>query len=131
MPADLRSLSVLLIVSLDSSINGFLGRDSVGNGVEFRWLARASGLAPVDHVAVIPAVRVERQAAKLPTIRLYDLRHTAATLMLAAGVNAKVASERLGHSTIVLTMDTYSHVLPDMQQDAVDRVDRLLANASA
>ncbi len=70
-------------------------------------------------------------AAKLPKIRLYDLRHTAATLMLAAGVNPKVASERLGHSTIVLTMDTYSHVLPDMQQDAVDRVDRLLANASA
>ena len=70
-------------------------------------------------------------AASLPKIRLYDLRHTAATLMLAAGVNPKVASERLGHSTIVLTMDTYSHVLPDMQQDAVDRVDRLLANASA
>lgn len=69
--------------------------------------------------------------AGLPIIRLYDLRHTAATLMLAAGVNPKVASERLGHSTIVLTMDTYSHVLPDMQQDAVDRVDRLLANASA
>lgn len=71
------------------------------------------------------------EAAGLPKIRLYDLRHTAATLMLAAGVNPKVASERLGHSTIVLTMDTYSHVLPDMQQDAVDRVNRLLANASA
>jgi len=71
------------------------------------------------------------QAAALPTIRLYDLRHTAATLMLSAGVNPKVASERLGHSTIVLTMDIYSHVLPDMQQDAVDRVDRLLASAGA
>lgn len=71
------------------------------------------------------------RSAGLKEIRLYDLRHTAATLMLAAGVNPKVASERLGHSTIVLTMDTYSHVLPDMQQDAVDRVDRLLASVSA
>jgi integrase len=69
-------------------------------------------------------------AAGLPTIRLYDLRHTAATLMLSAGVNPKVASERLGHSTITLTMDTYSHVLPDMQQDAIDRVDALLRTAS-
>ena len=69
------------------------------------------------------------RAAGLRVIRLYDLRHTAATLMLSAGVNPKVASERLGHSTIVLTMDTYSHVLPDMQQDAVARVDRLLAGA--
>jgi hypothetical protein len=43
----------------------------------------------------------------------------------------KVASERMGRSTIVLTMDTCSHVSPDVQQDAVDRVDRLLANASA
>ena len=43
--------------------------------------------------------------------------------MLAAGVNPKVASERLGHSTIVLTMDTHIPVLPDMQQDADDRVD--------
>lgn len=70
------------------------------------------------------------RTAELPMIRFYDLRHTAATLMLSAGVNPKVASERLGHSTIVLTMDTYSHVLPDMQQDAVDRVDRLLALSS-
>ena len=46
--------------------------------------------------------------------------------MLANGENAKVASERLGHSTIVLTLDTYSHVLPDMQQAAADRIESLL-----
>jgi integrase len=68
-------------------------------------------------------------AAGVPRIRLYDLRHTAASLMLAADVNAKVTSERLGHSTIVLTMDTYSHVMPGMQVDAVAKVDRLLAAA--
>jgi site-specific recombinase XerD len=46
------------------------------------------------------------------------LRHTTATLLLQANVNAKVISERLGYSAIVLTLDTYSHVLPNMQQDA-------------
>ena len=50
--------------------------------------------------------------------KFHDLRHTAATLMLGAGVHPKVVSERLGHATIAITLDTYSHVLPDMQRDA-------------
>jgi len=58
--------------------------------------------------------------------RLYDLRHTHATLLLTNGENPKVAAERLGHSTIVLTLDTYSHVLPDMQQQAAERIENLL-----
>ena len=65
-------------------------------------------------------------AAKLPQIRLYDLRHTCATLLLIAEENPKVVSERLGHSTIVLTLDTYSHVLPTMQQGATNRLEKLL-----
>ena len=64
--------------------------------------------------------------AELTGFNLYSLRHTHATLLLANGENAKVASERLGHSTIVLTLDTYSHVLPDMQQGAADRIETLL-----
>jgi len=64
--------------------------------------------------------------AKLPRIRLYDLRHTCATLLLIAEENPKVVSERLGHSTIVLTLDTYSHVLPTMQQGATARLEKLL-----
>ena len=64
--------------------------------------------------------------AKLPLIRLYDLRHTCATLLLIAEENPKVVSERLGHSTIVLTLDTYSHVLPTMQQNASARLEKLL-----
>ena len=55
-------------------------------------------------------------AAKLPNVRLYDLRHTCATLLLLADENAKVVSERLGHSSVTLTLDTYSHVLPTMQK---------------
>jgi integrase len=59
-------------------------------------------------------------------IRLYDLRHTCATLLLAANENPKVVSERLGHATIVLTLDTYSHVLPSMQKGATDKLENLL-----
>jgi integrase len=67
--------------------------------------------------------------AELPdTLRLYDLRHTCATLLLAANENPKVVSERLGHASITLTMDVYSHVLPDMQQGASDKLESLLFN---
>lgn len=64
--------------------------------------------------------------AGLPQIRLYDLRHSCATLLLIAEENPKVVSERLGHSTIVLTLDTYSHVLPTLQQASTARLERLL-----
>lgn len=59
-------------------------------------------------------------------IRLYDLRHTCATLLLSAGKSPKVIAERLGHSTVVLTLDTYSHVLPSMQKDATDELEQML-----
>jgi len=62
----------------------------------------------------------------LPRIRLHDLRHTHATLLLKAGVPIKVVSERLGHSTPAFTMTTYQHVLPGMQRDAADTFASLL-----
>ncbi len=52
------------------------------------------------------------------TVRLYDLRHANATVMLAAGVHPKVASERLGHAGVTLFMDTYSHLLPELEAGA-------------
>ncbi|MGI8670276.1 MAG: site-specific integrase [Aridibacter sp.] len=64
--------------------------------------------------------------AELPNIRLYDLRHTTATLLLSAGENPKVVSERLGHASVVLALDTYSHVLPTMQQDATKKLGNIL-----
>ncbi len=66
------------------------------------------------------------QKAELPQIRLYDLRHTHATLLLMAEENPKVVAERLGHSTIVLTLDTYSYVLPTMQKNATDKLEKML-----
>jgi integrase len=64
--------------------------------------------------------------AELPSIRLYDLRHTAATISLAAGVPAKVVSEQLGHASVGFTLDVYSHVLPHMQDAAAELVQALL-----
>jgi integrase len=65
----------------------------------------------------------------LRRIRLHDLRHTHATHMLAAGVHPKIAQERLGHSSIDVTMDLYSHTMPGMQAEAADRVDAALRAA--
>jgi integrase len=66
------------------------------------------------------------RAVGLEPMRLYDLRHTAATLALAAGVSAKVVSEQLGHASSAFTLDCYSHVLPHMQTEAAMRVESLL-----
>jgi len=64
--------------------------------------------------------------AGLPEIRFHDLRHTSATLLLAQGVHPKIVLERLGHSTIAMTLDTYSHVLPTLQREAADRLGDLV-----
>lgn len=64
--------------------------------------------------------------AGVPRIRPYDLRHCCATFLLAAGVHPKVVAERLGHSSVNLTLTTYSHVLPTLQQDAAETLGRLL-----
>ena len=61
-----------------------------------------------------------------PEFRLYDLRHSCATLLLFADEHPKVVSERLGHASIVLTLDTYSHVLRTMQRQATDRLQEIL-----
>jgi integrase len=64
--------------------------------------------------------------AGVPVIRIHDLRHTSATLMLANNVHPKIVQERLGHANISMTLDRYSHVTMDMQRDAADRLDDLV-----
>ncbi|HBN95851.1 MAG TPA: hypothetical protein DDZ66_06090 [Firmicutes bacterium] len=66
----------------------------------------------------------------LPNIRLHDLRHTYATLMLQEGVHPKIVSERLGHSSIQITLNTYSSVLPDLQSEAAQKLDKALFGKS-
>jgi integrase len=73
--------------------------------------------------------RYWRQAVKksmLPQIRLHDLRHTHATLALQAGIHPKVVSERLGHATVSITLDTYSHAIPAMQEEAAALIAELV-----
>jgi integrase len=73
--------------------------------------------------------RYWRQAVKksmLPQIRLHDLRHTHATLALQAGIHPKVVSERLGHATVSITLDTYSHAIPAMQEEAAALIAQLV-----
>jgi integrase len=68
-------------------------------------------------------VRLLAKAPALPRVRFHDLRHSHATHMLAGGVHPKIAQERLGHSSVGITLDLYSHVLPGMQEDAAAKVD--------
>ena len=65
--------------------------------------------------------------AGLPEIRFHDLRHTCATLLLGRNVNPKIVSEMLGHATIAITLDTYSHVLPNMQEHAAAALEDALS----
>ncbi len=71
------------------------------------------------------------KAAPVPRIRLHDLRHTWATLALRAGVHPKIVQERLGHATIAITLDLYSHAMPDMQEDAAELVASLVDGEAA
>jgi integrase len=64
----------------------------------------------------------------LPDIRFHDLRHTCASLLLSQGVHPKVVQERLGHETISVTLDTYSHVLPGLQEEAAQKIEKALGH---
>ncbi|WP_245574320.1 site-specific integrase [Desulfovirgula thermocuniculi] len=71
------------------------------------------------------AFKLSIRRAGVPEIRFHDLRHTHATFLLRKGVHPKVVAERLGHSSVSITLDTYSHVLPDTQAEAVRVMEEL------
>lgn len=81
---------------------------------------------PLRQKAVKRAFRKLLAIAGIRSVRLYDLRHTAATLGIAAGVSVKVISDQLGHASISFTLERYSHVLPSIQDEAAAKVERLL-----
>lgn len=86
--------------------------------------------SPLKPDYVSHTLRKLLKKCNLPLIRFHDLRHTHATLLLMQGVNVKVVSERLGHSKVDMTMDTYQHVLPNMQEEAALKLeDALFKNA--
>ena len=83
---------------------------------------------PLNPTKVSKAFRKLVDQTDLARIRLHDLRHTHATLALQAGIHPKIVSERLGHSTISLILDVYSHAVPNMQEEAAQRIGDLIFN---
>jgi integrase len=73
--------------------------------------------------------RIKKRSGVREDLRFHDLRHTCATLLLREGVNVKVVSEMLGHASVLVTLNTYSHVLPDMQDSATDAMEAALGSA--
>ena len=81
---------------------------------------------PVDPASLTRRFQKQVNNIGLPFLRFHDLRHTHATMLIQQNVNAKVISERLGHSSIQITLDRYSHVLPSMQQQVADKLDEII-----
>ena len=91
--------------------------------------ARADG-APIQPRSLTHEfTRLINRTKDIPRVRFHDLRHSHATQLLLAGVDPKVAQERLGHSTIGVTLDLYSHVTATMQEDAAARIDAAFRSA--
>ena len=86
---------------------------------------------PLHPWHVSKAFQNHLKAAALPTIPLHGLRHSYATLALSSGVNPRIVSGRLGHSTVALTLDVYSHVLPQQDRDAAEAIADLLPVSSS
>jgi integrase len=95
-------------------------------GHDTHVFAQADGAPIQPNSLTHEFVRILALAKALPRIRFHDLRHSHATHLLANGVHPKIAQERLGHSSVGITLDLYSHVLPGMQADAAAKVDAAL-----
>jgi len=127
------------IVALPSLVVEELARHRVRQAEELLKLGvRQNGdtllVLREDGVPLKPSSLTHRFAeiivkSDLPRIRFHDLRHSHATHLLSAGVHPKIAQERLGHSTVGITLDLYSHVLPGMQEDAAGKVDSAIRAA--
>jgi integrase-like protein len=103
----------------------WLGPDYRDNGLVF---ARPTG-EPIRPNSLSPAFAKLVQRAGLPQVRYHDLRHSHASQLLKIGTNPKIVSERLGHATVGLTLDTYSHVLSGVQEHAVEQFDAAMRAA--
>ena len=82
---------------------------------------------PMEAREVTRILHANLRKAELPSVRMHDLRHTAATLLLAQGVDVRTIMEELGHPQISLTLNTYAHVMPALQADAAAKMDAALA----
>jgi integrase len=101
-------------------------RSACEEWVETGYIFTTEDGQPLDPHRISKAFERHLREAALPRIPLHGLRHTYATLALSSGVNPRIVSGRLGHSTVALTLDIYSHVLPQADQEAADRIAALV-----
>jgi len=106
---------------------GLSDGDQEGDGTALVF-GRPDG-RPRDPDTVTHQFRVEAERAGMPRIRFHDLRHTHATIALQAAINPKVVQERLGRASVKVTLDTYTHVLPPLHQEAAARIAALVDGA--
>jgi len=125
------SLPARVVKSLtDHRVRQLESRLAVGARWQDRELVFTTATGtPLERRSVTRRFKAVLATHGLPAIRIHDLRHSCATLLLAQGVNPRVVMDTLGHSQISLTLNTYSHVLPAMQREAAAKMDEILTNS--
>ena len=118
-----------LMLLLEKAYNDYLSRKSINKKMEDYIIFHDNGL-PYTPMSMTTKIKRFLNSSELRRIRMHDLRHTSATLMLRAGISPKVAQQRLGHADFGTTMDIYSHVLEDMEQEAADKLDDIFSEKS-
>lgn len=119
-------LQSFVLQALESLRNSHLPTKEGEPKSEHDLIFRSDAGAPLRQRTVKREFRRLLEAAGIRPVRLYDLRHTSATLAIAAGVSVRVISDQLGHASISFTLERYSHVLPSIQDEAAARVERRL-----
>lgn len=97
--------------------------DTISTYMDYDLVCCYKNGEPVKPRRVTEMFELLTKKADLPKIRFHDLRHSHASMLLNNGVNAKIGAERLGHSSVQIFLDRYSHLLPDMQRNAVDLIE--------
>jgi hypothetical protein len=120
-----RTCELLLRQEREEHVRG----DAEGHGPGHDHVVRDQNGEPMHPDSLSSGWRRRLRIARLPSVRFHDLRHAHATLMLQQGIHPKIVSERLGHASIGITLDIYSHVLPSMQAEAAEAVDAILGVA--
>lgn len=103
--------------------------DALTQGIGFQnlnFVIRQSDGSPIRPDSMSRKWRRFLEDKKLPSIRFHDLRHSNATALIQAGVNARVVQQRLGHSDVNITLNTYTHVLPEMDMEAAEKLDCIM-----
>ena len=120
-----KSASSRRLVALDTTTTAVLA-DHVQQRAGPVWVFPGEGDGPLNPASFSTTFDRLVARAGVPRIRLRDLRHTYATIALRAGVHPAIVSERLGHSSIAVTIDLYSHAVPGLQREAAGVVGALI-----